>query len=350
MACGLAASFPMLFLSRVGVGVGEAALSPAAYSMLSDSFPSNRLARATSIYTMGVTVGGGLAYIVGGSVIDLISTADAVSLAFLGQLRPWQLTFLIVGLPGILVALLAATLEEPTRRRLATESISAPAPSFGDVFAYLRVHRRRYQPIFLSISLLSLLGYGYLNWYPAFLTRTYGLKLGEVGRQFGAIYLVCGTAGAFAGALTSEYLSHRGFRDANLRVIALVAALVVIPAGLSPLMPTADTALLLAAPAVFLLSAFFGVSIAALQVISPNRMRAVLSAMFLFSTTAAGLALGTTLVAALTQYVFHSDLALRYSLVLLTAIAAPLASYVAWRGLPYYRAALQEASDSESPR
>jgi len=203
ITCGFAASFGMLFLSRMGVGVGEAALSPAAFSMLSDSFPPERLARATSIYTMGITVGGGLAYIVGGNVIDFISTADATSLPLLGQLRPWQMTFLIVGFPGLLVALLAATLKEPKRLRLATESSSAVPPSLGEVFGYLRAHRRHYLPIFASVSLLSLLGYGYLNWYPAFLTRTYGWRLGEVGRYFGMIYLVFGTAGAFSGALMS---------------------------------------------------------------------------------------------------------------------------------------------------
>jgi MFS family permease len=106
--CGVAQSFKMLFIARMGVGVGEAALSPPAYSLLSDYFSSEALPRAMAIYTLGITLGGGLAYIVGGGVYEYFLLHGSPVLPLLGELRPWQLTFIVVGLPGfLLVALLS---------------------------------------------------------------------------------------------------------------------------------------------------------------------------------------------------------------------------------------------------
>ncbi|MFK7915999.1 MAG: MFS transporter, partial [Pseudomonadales bacterium] len=99
--CGLARSFWGLFLGRVGVGVGEATLGPAAYSMISDYFPRSQLGRALSVYTMGVTIGSGLAYMGGGAVVNYVSAMGQISLPLLGDVHGWQLTFFIVGLPGI---------------------------------------------------------------------------------------------------------------------------------------------------------------------------------------------------------------------------------------------------------
>ena len=114
-ACGLARSFFQLFLARVGVGVGEAALSPAAYSMISDYFTEDKLGRAIAVYQSGGLFGGGLAFIIGGAVVSMIISSDATSLTFVGILKPWQIAFLIVGLPGILMAFLMLTVKEPTR-------------------------------------------------------------------------------------------------------------------------------------------------------------------------------------------------------------------------------------------
>lgn len=342
-ACGLATTFLGLLIARVGVGVGEAALSPAAYSMLGDSFPPEKLARAIYIFTMGSTLGAGMAYLIGGSVIDLIASADAVTLPLIGTVQPWQATFFIVGLPGLLIGLLVwSTVKEPLRRGVSVHEQSGAGAgiALGDVYRFVVQRRRAYGPIFISISLLSVIGYGYMNWYPTFLIRTYGMRIGEVGRYFGSIYLVFGTAGAFGGALLSEYFSRRGHRDANLRVIAVVSAALLVPAAAGPLMPSATLALVVAAPAVFLLNAFFGASITALQLVTPNQMRALVSAAFLLCTTLTGMGIGTSLVALFTDFVFGNDLSLRYSLASVAVIVCPLAAVISAWGFSHYRDAL----------
>lgn len=341
-ACGLARTYSLLFLARMGVGIGEATLSPSAYSILSDSFPPRRLARATSIFTMGITLGSGMAYILGGTVLGLISEADPVFLPVFGALTSWQLAFLIVGAPGLLVALIVMTIKEPARQGLVqTQQGNTAEISTREVFAFMGARWRTYAPIFSSVAVLGILGYGYLNWYPTFMIRTYDMRTSDVGLQFGTVYLIFGTAGAFGGALLSEFLSKRGHEDANLRTVMFVAV-ALIPMAAGTLMPSPTLALIAAAPTVFLLNAFFGVSIAALQLVTPNQMRAVMSAVFLLLNTLVGLGLGASFVAFFTDFVFGDDLALRYSIALTAILTCPAAALAAGAGLKSYRNALIE--------
>lgn len=342
--CGMASTFAILFIARIGVGVGEAALSPASYSMLADYYPPKRLARATSIFSMGITIGSGLAFIVGGSVLSLVSTAGAIDLPMLGALKPWQIAFVVVGLPGLVISALAFTIKEPPRRGLMAGQTGTPsrAVPLSEVFRFILGRWKSYASIFGSIGLLSLFGYGFLNWYPTFLTRTYGMSLTEIGLKFGTLYLIFGSAGAISGALVSEFLARRGHQDANPKTVMLVA-LALTPMALGMLMPNATLALLFAVPTVFLLNAHFGVSIAAIQLITPNQMRAVMSALFLFITTLVGLGCGTSLVAFLTDFVFQDTGALRYSLLVVSLLTCPVAALTILVGLKPYGRALEEA-------
>lgn len=347
VACGLATTFVGLLVARIGVGVGEAALSPAAYSILGDLFPPEKLTRAISIFTMGTTLGAGMAYLIGGSVIDLIAGADAVALPVLGEVKPWQMAFFIVGLSGLPLGLLVwLSVKEPERRGIAVagNSVAASDIALGDVLRFAVERRKAYAPIFISVSLLSMLGYGYMNWYPTLLIRNFGMSIGEVGRYFGLIYLVFGTAGALSGALLSEHFNKRGHTDANLRVVVVVAAALVVPAAVGPLMPDVVLALLVAAPTVFLLNAFFGSSVTALQLVTPNQMRAVISAAFLLCTTLTGMGIGTSLVAFLTDFIFGNDLSLRYSLASVAVIVGPAAAAIGACGLVHYRRALAQGN------
>ncbi|MHC8350073.1 MFS transporter [Pseudomonas sp. RT4P38] len=117
--CGVSKNFLQMFMARIGVGIGEAALSPATYSMLSDMFPREKLGRAVAIYSIGSFIGGGVAFLIGGYVIDLLKNLDSVAVPLLGEMRPWQVTFFLVGLPGVLVVLLIAlTVRDPARKGL----------------------------------------------------------------------------------------------------------------------------------------------------------------------------------------------------------------------------------------
>jgi MFS family permease len=344
--CGLAKNYGMLFFARMGVGVGEAALSPAAYSIFADSFPPARLARAASIFSLGITIGSGLAFIIGGKVVEMIAGMQPVTLPVLGTLHPWQLTFFAVGLPGLFISALSLTILDPPRRGLlqnAQGQIETIVP-FAQVLGFMRARWRCYAAIFGGVALFAIVGYGTMAWYPAFLMRTFDMPVGQVGLRFGLIYLVFGTAGSLCAALLSERFSKRGYRDANVRVMLLVAISVILPAAIGPLMPSANLALLIVAPTTFLQNAYFGVAIASLQLIAPNQMRAMISAIFLFVANLLGMGIGPSAVALLTDFVFQHDQAVRYSLAVLAAGAYPIAALIFWRGLKHYRQALDEAS------
>lgn len=338
--CGLTRSFSSLFLARVGVGVGEAALSPPAYSLLSDYFSEDSLPRAMAIYTLGITIGGGLAYIIGGGVYEYFTEHGALSLPLLGELRPWQTTFVIVGLPGFALVLMLSLMAEPARR--GTLPQEASDYSLAEVGAHLRLHWQAYGSLIMGVSLLAVLGYGTMAWYPEFLVRSHGMNRGEAGSQFGMIFIIAGSAGTLLGGFSARPLRDRGYPDASMRLILWIALLWLLPAALGPLSSDSRLALWAAVPIVFFLNSYFALAISALQNITPNRMRAQVSALMLFMTNLFGLALGPSAVAALTDFVFVDDADLAYSLSLLPLLVCPMAAgSLAW-GLKYYRAALGE--------
>lgn len=333
--CGLAKSFPALFAARVGVGVGEAALSPAAYSLLADYFPPRRLKYATAIYASGIAIGSGGSFILGGWLFEQYVAMGGLDIPALGlHIKPWQLTFITVGLPGFLIALLLLLVKEPTRQKTALDGDEA-AP-VKEIIQYLKKHRRAYIGVILGMSTMSVIGYGMLVWLPEFMLRTYGMQKAESGAWLGLIFIGAGTLGTLSGAPMADWLERRGYRDANLRFVALVAAVLAVPATLAPLMPTAAGALLLYAVAQFLQFAHAGVGLAALQLITPSLMRAQVSALFVFSTNLFGLALGGTCIAFFTDFVFGADSALNYSMALTAAIFYPLTAIIVASGLRAY--------------
>ena len=319
-ACGLARSFGQLFAARVGVGVGEAALSPPAYSMIADLFPPERRGRAASVYYMGVQLGSSLALLVGGPLIELASRIGPLEFPYIGVVRPWQLAFIAVGLPGILVALVVATLTEPPRR--------CP-PGLGGSSgiswaAHFSRHRRAYAGHFAGFALLSLVAYGIGAWAPTFMSRTYGWGPGSIGLLYGVLTLTVGTTGVYAGGWLADWLRKGGRPDAPLRAACIGAAAIWLPAATAPLMPSAGLAVLLAVPNTFLLGFPFGIAAAAIQEITPSNLRGRATALYLFFSTLVGLGAGPTVVALVTDHVFRDDQMLRYSLSLVSGTLIPI--------------------------
>ena len=336
--CGMARSFGALFAARVGVGVGEAALSPPAYSLLSDYFSEKSLPRAMAVYTLGITIGGGLAYIIGAEVYSYFAAREALQLPVLGELRPWQVTFVIVGAPGFLLVLMLSLMAEPARRGAATPS--GDAYSLAEIKAHLGAHWQAYTSLIMGVSLLSVLGYGTMAWYPEFLVRIHDMERAAAGSSFGTIFIIAGSLGTLAGGFSAAPLAARGYLDASMRLILAIALLWLLPAAMGPMAATPELALWAAWPIVFFLNSYFALAIAALQGITPNRMRAQVSALMLFMTNLFGLALGPSAVAAITDFVFADDGALARSLTILPLVVCPLAALLLAWGLKHYRAAL----------
>jgi MFS family permease len=323
--CGLARSYLGFLLCRVGVGVGEATLSPSAYSMIADSFPARTRATAISVYSMGIYIGSGLAYLVGGLIIHFASAQGDVSLPLLGAVRPWQLVFLVLGLAGLAFSLAILAIREPARHGVGA-GVEVP---LREALAWLGANRRTVLHHNLGVAMLS-----------------FAVVYGAITAVFGS----CGIV--FGGRLADRWLK-RGRVDAGLRV-CLIGALASIPFGLAfPLAATPELAAALLAPSIFCLAMPFGVAPAAIQEIMPNALRSQASALYLFVVNLVGLGLGPTAVALCTDYVFHDDLAVRYSLMLVLPAAALIGSLLLVTGLPHYRASharLQHWSQSRRDR
>lgn len=341
---GLARSYMQLFFARVGVGVGEASLTPSAYSLLSDYFPPERLGRAIGIFTMSAFVGTGLAYIGGGAVVEWLAKLDAFELPGFGTLQPWQLTFVLIGIPGLLLAPVMLTMREPRRRGVQK---TEPAP-LSEVLAELRKRRRTLVFMFAGFSMVTFSSYASAVWTPAFFIRTYGWQPGEFGLWYGLIYLTLGTSGAIFGGWLSDRLMARGVTDAPLRVAAIGYLGTAVFGGLAPLMPTPELALLLFAPATFLGTLPFPLAGTAIQLITPGHLRGQISALYLTVINIVGLGLGPVVVGAFTDYLFTEPADVRYSLAIVNAAAAPVASALLGASLVGYRVLRISFAESES--
>lgn len=341
--CGLARNFFQMLLLRMGVGVGEATLSPAAYSLIADYFPPQRRATAISVYSMGIYIGSGLAFLLGGVALSFASGQETWQLPVIGPTRSWQVVFFIVGLPGLALALLVYTVREPVRRGLRMVkaddgTLKAAQATLGEVFNYIRENKRTFICHNVGFALLSLSGYANSAWIPTFFIRIHGWTASEIGIVYGAIYGIFGVMGVVAGGRFSDWLTERGYRDANLRV-GLIAAFGFLPSAVSYLLvPDATWAVILLAPTVFFKSAPWGVAAAAIQQMMPNAMRGQASALYLFTINLIGLGMGPTAVAMMTDYVFRDDHAVNYSILLVSVAAQLAAASLLWAGLkPFLR-------------
>jgi len=343
--CGLARTYLQMMLLRVGVGIGEASLSPAAFSLITDYFPPKRRATAISVYGMGIYIGSGLAFIVGGMVAKVAAAHEIWQLPLVGATRPWQVVFFIVGLPGVLLALLMSTVREPLRRgakfvKTADGRSRVTQVPLGEVLAYLWENKLTFFCHNVGFALLSFSSYGSSAWIPTFLQRDHGWSISKSGLVYGSIVAICGTLGIALGGRFADWMSDRGRRDATIRV-GLIASLVWIPTGvLYPVVSDANLAAILLAPTVFLASAPFGVSAAAIQQMMPNSMRGQASAIYLFAINLLGLGVGPSAVAIFTDYVFHNDMSVRYSLLIVATSAHLIAAVLLWIGLKSYRRSL----------
>ena len=341
-ACGLARGFWTLFLARVGVGVGEAALSPAAYSMIADYFPREKLGRALGVYQAGAFVGAGIAFLVGGLVIKLVAGSDNLVLPIIGAVRPWQMVFFAVGLPGVLVALLMFTVDEPVRRgKLAGHEAGIP---LADVLAYVKKHRRLFLAHFFGFALLAVPITTILTWAPAYFARVLGYTRPEAGLTLGLILIVLSPAGVYFGGWLVDALQKRGYSDATFRV-GIAAGLILLPLSfLSTTIADARITVALFCPFIFCASVSMAVAPAALQMVVPNQMRAQVSATWMLVLNLVTAGLGPTAVGFISAMVFADDMQVGAAIALVNCVSVPLAALALWAGLKSFRSAVAERS------
>jgi len=348
IGCGMAKNFGQLFVMRMGVGVGEAALSPAAYSMIADSFAREKLTRAMAIYKAGLYVGGGLALVLGGYIYDYYDAIPDLSFPLLGSVNAWQATFVSVGLPGFLLSFMILFIKEPTRKgMIRADDGSQPASlKVREVFAFMFVeHRQLYISLFVGCSILAIVGAGYSSWFTEMLIRNFSLQRSHAGSLVGSVIIFSGLLGVFSGPVFVGYFQRRNFTDSNMRVLMFLSLALIPTSVAAPQMSSHVMALALLSVTVFFQASYMGVAAAAVQMVTPNQMRGQATAVYMFATNMLGLALGSTLVAVLTDFVFVDEGALMHSLSLISAVLLPMAAWMFWRGLNAFSAAVKKSED-----
>lgn len=331
--CGRMTSFAGLFAARVGVGVGEAALTPTAYSMLADYFPPEKRGRALGLFSMGVYFGIGVAIMVTGALVQYVSSLPPIDLPLIGEVRGWQIPFLLLGPPGILVALWMMTVQEPPRR-----GTTAELPSFGAVISHLLAHRSFYLNFFFGVSCLTLLFNGIAFWFPAHLMRSFGVDALFVAFTYGPIMFFAGAAGILAGGILADRWRASGNKMAEIRV-ALVSALCLWPVSIATFQVDNVTyALILAIPTLFLSSFPFGAASSAIQLVTPNQLRARVSAIYLLIINIIGIGLGATVASAISDYVFADENRIGDGISIVALLSAPVAALLFWRSRETFKA------------
>ncbi len=337
-ACGLASSYWHLLLARFGVGVGEASLSPAAYSMIADLFPPRRLALALSVFAMGSSIGGALAYMAGGTLIGALESIGTMSIGGLGPFEPWQVVFLCTGLPGILVALLLFLVPEPVRKR---RRVDAERIDSG-VIRFLGSNKRYFICHFLGYGLVAVLAYGTAAWAPTMLMRNFGMDVAHVGMALGLISLVSGVSGFLFGGWFVDRWYDRGRKDAHLRYF-IFANLIGAAAALIAFAFAGSLWVFFPAYVVLhFLQPFTGPAVAHLQMATPNEYRGRVSALFVLVFNLMGMCLGPPSVAFITDFVLHDPMQIHWSLAIMYVSVALASALLFAIGLAPARRAVEE--------
>jgi MFS family permease len=340
-ATGLGKNFAHIFLARMGVGVGEAALSPAAYSMIADLFPKETLGRALAVYSIGSFIGGGLAYLIGGAVVGLVGDVGSVALPLVGEVRAWQVVFFAVGLPGVLLAVLfALSVRDPSR-----QSPRSKSASVAEIWAFVGSNRSFFIAHYGGFTLCALALFGLMSWTPAYLTRVHHLTTAETGVVLGLTLLLSNVGGVLASGFLTDHFARQGRGDASMRAGMIGAALLAPAIALFSLSPNLTAAVAMIAIAFFFASFPLATSAAAMQIVSPPDMRAQISAMFLFLNSIFGLAVGGALIAMTTDYVFRNDNMVGVSVSLIGGAAAVAAALLLQSGLKPFAAMAASKQD-----
>ena len=335
--CGLAGTFIQLFFTRIGVGVGEASLTPSASSLLADLFPKDKLPLATSVYSLGVFIGSSLAMIGGGFLLFHIKDVT-VTWPIVGTLEYWQLTFIIVGLPGLVLAFFVYQIIEPKRVGLAKdEAGNIEKVSLLKALAYLMENKKLFLNFFLGGSIIATIGY-HSAWYPSLFIRTWGWSELEAAAATGFPSLIGGVTGLVLAGIIMGKMIENGKQDAALKIAFIAALGIGIPAVAMPLMPSG----ILAAIVMIGAKLFVGIplisGIAMIRMSVPNQMRGQFTALYFVFIGIVATGLGPVIPGFFTTFLFNENTEMiRYSLAISAGIVVPIGATMIWFGWQEYK-------------
>jgi MFS family permease len=301
ISCGLSHGFGQIMASRILVGLGEAALSPAAIALISDGFPPQRRGAAVGLFLSGIAVGVGVSILIGGAVLRVVELG-LLSATPLHVLATWRLVLLLTGAPGLVWVLVILTIHEPRRRAsraMGETSAAIPEPS-------PLANWRRAAPVFVVLALASLVDNAVGAWAPSLLIRSFAMNAARVGLELGLFLAIGYGGGVLAGGVLADWAGARGGWRAKLWV-CLAASLVILP--LSLLISSSSVAwVLVGVPAYFALSGVVtAAGFSALLDITPPQSRALAMSVSFFLNVAIGAGAGPTLVALAADHIFPSS-------------------------------------------
>jgi MFS family permease len=341
--CGIAPGYLGLLLCRMGVGVGEATLTPTAHSIIADSFSDRRLGLALGIFGVGAYIGAGLALVVGAAVIAHLPQAGTITLPLIGPLRSWQVVFLVIALPGLPVAWWMASRPEPSRQHAHTGRASR-----ADLIRYFRAHGRSLVLVNLSAACTGMANYAASAWVPSFLIRTHGWTTAHAGTVYGFVLIGGGILGMIAGGFVGDIAVMRGRLTGRPLTMAL-SGLGAIPFAAAMWVAEGWLSVVLMAPVVLLNAMALGVLPSTQQAIAPSQMRGVVAALGVLMVNIIGLGIGPTAVALLTDHVFGDPLKLRYALGLAVPTMLGAAALLSFASLSSYRRSVIAVGSRRSP-
>jgi len=341
MLCGAANQYWQLFLARMGVGVGEATLGPASNSALADYFPPERLPIAIGIVASAPFIGQGLANIAGGPLIDYLEATPNYVMPVLGEIYSWQMVLMIVGAPGLLIALAVWFLIEPERKNKQREdSNSVP---LSEVWDFILTRKHFFFFVFLGYLCLATQGWSLFSWLVEYFVRNHGWSRTEIGLSYGSIALTLGIAGSVAGGLFASRMIRRGTLDATLRVV-LYSTIALFPlAAFLTIVPNPYLALAMLVPVTFCMAMPPGLIIATLQTVSPNELRGQMVAFYLIAVNFLSYSFAPSLPAVISDFVFETEQGLGQAISLLAVINYSIAIVCIGLSLRYFRDAIAKA-------
>lgn len=340
-ACGFAQTYEALLIGRIFVGVGEAALLPAAYSLIADAFPPRLLTRATSTFQMAGKVGSATAFALGGVAIAFATAHTGIHIPFHGPAQPWQLVMMMVGLPGIIFALLLFTFPDPGRRKLPG---AASVAASGEIRTFVSRNWKLLALMLVGTSCLAMCGYSMTNWVPAYIERHFGWKPVQYGLALSMMNIVSAVSLVVNGWIVDRLFSG-GMKDAHLRFYSWLIVGFLPVVGYMFFATNVYVFLACYCVAQFITVPFMVYVSSVMGLIAPATIRARMLAFFLFVFTILGLGAGPAIVAALTEYVFHDEGALGQSLSVVVTVCSVIALISFRMALRYLAPAIASRKD-----
>lgn len=339
-ACGFADSFGELFAARMGVGIGEAVLGPAAYSIITNLFSKQRLPLAISVYSIGGSIGAGLAYLFGSLAASIAGPATSM-FPILSGLADWQVAFVIVSLPGLPVLLLLFTIREP--RAVAGQKRTVAPP----VMPFLRGRLRFFLLYCTGVGMLTTVSYANMAWIPTMFYRIYGWETSVTAQYLGMMMISFGTAGILAGGILAIRVGKTQ-KDATLRVAFWGAAALVPLCAAAALAGNPWLSLALYAPFTFISTSFVSLGPTSIQLITPDSMRGRVNGIALMFVTMIGVSVGPVFIALVTEDIFGDPMKINWGLGVGAAILSLLSAVLLFFSLEQYRRALALAESKEA--